>query len=358
MTKTPSPSLRPAEGLVATTLPGGWVLEEQIGAYHGKTGGNFCVGYKASRNGTKAFVKVVDILSALTTPGDFVSALFNATAAVKSERAVLELCGAGRLSRVVQMLDSGQYQVPAFANTALENIFFFVFELAHSDVRKQMVPGDTTQITWKLCVLSDVALAIDQLHRVGVSHQDIKPSNVLAMGPPGSNSLHKVGDFGRAIQRTVPGPFDSDVFPGDTRYAPLAVDYGLREPEWTDGRTSTDLYLLGLMTVFLFTGVNLTALQRSLTPDVLKGQNWAGSFREALPFLIDIHAQAIQQISPEFPAPLREELVRLVRELTHPDPCVRGDPRSRQKVGKPPGTEVYVSRFGRLAQRAKLGKAA
>jgi serine/threonine protein kinase len=348
---------RPAEGLAGVTLSSGWLLEKQIAAYQGKTGGTFCVGYSASKNGQQAFVKVVDILSALRSPGDFVTALFNATAEVQAERAVLEICANGQLSRIVQMLDSGQHTVPAFAGTPLQNVFYFVFELAESDVRKQIEIGDAQQVAWKLCVLRDVALAIDQLNRVGVAHQDIKPSNVLLMEPVGVNTLHKLGDFGRAVHRSNAGPHDALVFPGDTRYAPLSVDYGVREAEWTDGRTATDLYMLGLMAVFLFSGVNLTALQRQMTPNVLKGGEWPGQFKEAIPHLIDIHARAIEQIKDSFPVPYREELLRIVRELTHPDPCVRGDPRSRRKVGSPPGTEVYVSRFGALAMRARLSKA-
>jgi serine/threonine protein kinase len=360
MTSAPAPNSRPAEGLGGITLPSGWLLEEQIAAYQGQTGGNFCVGYRATKDGQHAFVKVVDVLSALRSPGDFVTALYDATAEVRSERAVLEICTQGRLSRVVQMLDNGQLKAtaPAYAGTPLENVFYFVFELAASDVRKQLAIGDSTQVVWKLCVLSDVALAIDQLNRVGVAHQDIKPSNVLLMEPPSSNTIHKLGDFGRAVQRAAAGPHDADVFPGDVRYAPLSVDYGLREAEWTDGRTSTDLYMLGLMVAFMFSGVNLTTLQRNLTPDVLKGANWPGHFKEAIPHLIDIHARAIEQIKDSFPEPYRDELLRLVRELTHPDPCVRGDPRSRLKVGSPPGTDVYVSRFGAMAMRARLSRPA
>lgn len=354
-TNTPK---RPAEGLVGITLPSGWLIEEQVAAYAGKTGGTFCVGYRGSRDGKKGFVKIVDIMGNLDLSQDFVTALFNATAAVRAERAVLEVCGNKRLSRIVQLLDHGQYKVPGYAGHPKENVFYFVFELAECDVRQPLKPDDPAQVAWKLRVLSDVALAVDQLSRVGVAHQDIKPSNVLMMTAMSTEALHKLGDLGRAIQKEVSGPFDGEVFPGDTRYAPLSAYYGIRETEWTNGRTSTDLYMLGLLTAFLFTGVNMTALQQLRTPDVLTHGKWPGTFQEALPHLINIHAQAIEELKDSFPPQWRDQLVSLVRELTHPDPCVRGDPRSRQKVGHPPGTEVYVSRFGLMAKRAALGRAA
>lgn len=358
MTDDTNYNKRPAEGLAGTTLPSGWLLEEQVAEYAGKTGGTFCVGYRGSRDGKKAFIKVVDIIGNLDSSQDFVTALFDATAAVRAERAVLQVCGNKRLSRVVQLLDHGQYKIPEYAGHPKENVFYFVFELAECDVRKPLKPDEPSQVAWKLRVLSDVALAVDQLNRVGVAHQDIKPSNVLMMTAMSADALHKLGDLGRAIQKEVAGPFDTALFPGDARYAPLSAYYGIREKEWTNGRTSTDLYMLGLLTAFLFTGVNLTTLQQLRTPDVLKHGNWPGTFQEAIPHLVDIHAQVIEEIKDAFPEKWRDQLVMLVRELTHPDPSVRGDPRSRQKVGSPPGTEVYVSRFGLMAKRAALGKAA
>lgn len=350
--------LRPAEGLVGVTLPTGWLLEEQRPGYAGKTGSNFCVGYTGVKDGVKAFIKVVDVLGVVREATDFISDLLRATAEVEAERSTLNLCKDKALSRIIHIIESGQAQAPHYGSSPEGTVFYFVFERANSDVREQISLGHNAHAVWNFRVLRDVALAIDQLQRVGVAHQDIKPSNILLMEPPEKAGIHKLGDFGRAVRKEVAGPHDVHVFPGDQRYAPLSAFYGLREAEWTDGRVSTDLYMLGLLACYLFSGANLTELQLLAIPDVLKPGKWPGSFGDALPILVDVHARALEKIAPSFPEPFRQELITIVKQLTHPNPTLRGDTKARARKGKPVGTEVFVSRFERLAKQAEIRRPA
>jgi len=329
-------------------------LVEEVLPYAGKTGGTFCVGYLAERDGNRAFVKVVDFIAAMHNRPDAIVAIQEASSVVIAERAVLELCRDRRLTRVIRMVDAGDYEAPQFAGQLLGKVFYFVFEPAESDVRKEISLNADAGILWKLRVLKDVAIGIQQLDQIGVAHQDIKPSNVLLMERPEDGGDHKLGDLGRAVRVDVTGPVDDLVFPGDLLYAPLSAWYGIREPEWVDGRTAGDLYMLGVLACFLFAQVNLTQLQLNLLKPELKRPAWTGTFQDVLPFLIDVHAKALELVEDSFPEPYKVELVSLVRELTNPNPLKRGDPRARARVGRPPGTEVYVSKFSALVKRAEL----
>ena len=261
------------------------------------------------------------------------------------------------MTRIIRLIDRGQYEVPAFAGDPLGTVHYFAFELAASDVRKEITFGTNTQVVWKLRVLKDVALAIDQLHRGGVAHQDIKPSNILLMKPAEEAGDHKLGDMGRAVRMIRRGPFDAHVFPGDTTYAPLSAWYGLRDAEWVDGRTSADLYMLGVLACFLFSGINLTQKQLAYVPDKLKPPVWTGAFDAVLPFLIDIHAQVLETIVSTLPEECRDDLFAIIED-SRPDPRTRGNPRARTRTGRPPGTETYVTRFAHLVKAAELGKGA
>ncbi|MBI4291296.1 MAG: hypothetical protein HY661_07455 [Betaproteobacteria bacterium] len=347
---------RPAMGLIGTTLPTGWTLEGEIPPYEGRTGATFCVGYIANRNGERAFIKVIDLMNAAHNRTNLVESLHEATSEILAERAVLALCHDKKMTRIIRLIDHGEYEVPAFAGDPLGRVHYFVFELAASDVRKEVSFAKNDQILWKLRVLKDVALAIDQLHRGGVAHQDIKPSNVLLMKPAEDAGDHKLGDLGRAIRMNASGPFDDHVFPGDARYAPLSAWYGVRDAEWVDGRTSADLYMLGVLACFLFGGINITQRQMVLIPNEMKVPDWHGTFEAVLPFLINVHAQVMEEIEQGLPDSFRADLFAVIKELTHPDPRLRGNPRARARVGRPPGTETYVSRFAHLVKVAELKK--
>lgn len=349
---------RPASGLKGTKLPTGWVLGEEVPGYAGKTGGTFCSGYFAERDGERAFIKVIDLMSAVHNSSDFITALNQATAEILAERDVLRLCQDERMSKIIRLVEHGEYEVPGLAGNPLGKVHYFVFERAESDVRKELMFSKNSNVLWKLRVLKDVAIAIDELHRAGVAHQDIKPSNVLLMAPPEDAGDHKLGDLGRAVRMNVAGPHDDLAFPGDVNYAPLSAWYDARHTEWVDRRTASDLYMLGVLVCFLFTGVNLTHLQFSLLPEEQKPPKYNGTFENVLPYLVDAHARALEKTKSSFPEPYADELLALVIELTHPDPRARGNRRARSRFGRPPGTETYVSKFAKLVKFAELQKAA
>ena len=63
-----------------------------------------------------------------------------------------------------------------------------------------------------------MAVGLKQLHGIKISHQDLKPSNVLLYN---EGFVSKIGDLGRSLCADIDAPHDNGInFPGDFTYAP------------------------------------------------------------------------------------------------------------------------------------------
>ena len=351
-----SSDTNPANALTGLTLASGWKLTTKLTPGIGSTGGNFGVGYIGERGIERAFVKAIDFVGALNSI-DPLAELAKLTSHANFERDALAYCGDRRMSKVVRLMGH-EYVNPSASGDLMQRVFCLVMEIGDGDLRGKLHGTEPLLCSVILWILRDVALAIDQLHRGGVAHQDIKPSNVISMTPAvGVGAVDmKLGDLGRVVRKDVAGPFDSVPWPGDTQYMPPERWYGYRPTAWPDERESPDAFMLGSLMFFLFTGTPIQPLLVAKLPFAYLPGNWRGGFDEALVTVLrDAQARVItESLLPLLPAHISDGLVAIAKELTEPDPTSRGDRQARRTVGRPVGIDRFHQRLRELALRAEI----
>lgn len=326
----------------------GWTVERQIESYPGQTGGAFSRGYIATKDGKKAFLKAMDLHKVFDKPLKVIGDTINQYI---FERQLFELCAQYGLSHIVRMIDQGEL-IPSkaenFPNKEHYRVFYMIFEFASGgDVRRELNLEEPKGCSWKLYVLHQVAVALKQLHGIGITHQDIKPSNVLAFKEAGH---YKLTDLGRSNSKNHSAPTDIFAFPGDWNYAPLEYFYGYVPSEYNDRRIGSDIYLLGSLLSFLYLGMGALSLTRAYLSVEYWHQEWQGSFDEALPFLIDAHANATQALIDALDGnKYKQELSSIYFQMCHPDPAVRGHPKSRF-INAGLGLDRYITDFDRFSK--------
>lgn len=342
--------MRPAQRLVGHVLDGGWRVLELVDRGPDDTGGHFSVGYIIEGpNGRRAFLKALDYSRALAS-SDPARELLKLTAKFVFERDVLDKCRAVGLSRIVVAIQAGKVVVDTSNQAGV--VEYLIFELADGDVRKFVHLSRNCDLAWTLRCLHHVATALGQLHGQRIAHQDLKPSNVMVYG----GVISKVGDLGSAAYQGHSGPHDEQAFAGDPSYAPPELLYKQISPDWNQRRFGCDAYLLGSMTVFMFTGSIMSSLLLAKLDASQHWREWRGSFAELLPQLRQAFGASLLELRENLECDCRDEVVEIVRQLCDPDPGQRGHPRTRASIGNPYSLERYISWFDRLARRAELAR--
>ena len=322
-----------------------WRVIERVEKVDGMTGSNFSIGYTAEHSdGRPGFVKVLDISRASLTE-DPARTLEYLTTAFNFERDILAACKG--MSRVVHVLADGT--VKESTDDRLEVAQYIVFELASTDFRKLRLTLSSFDTALSLRTLHHVATGLAQLHGRKIAHQDLKPSNVLVFDGQGS----KLGDLGRSSARSRPGPHDDLNIPGDLAYAPPELVYGHAIPDWDTRRRASDLYQLGSLVAFAFTGVGMTPVLNKHTHERHRSTTWSSSYMELLPYMEVYFRLAMEEMQRYLPYDFQNDLALAIRQLCHPDPRERGHPVSH-RTGNRYGLERYVSLFNRLALEAEL----
>jgi eukaryotic-like serine/threonine-protein kinase len=173
------------------------------------------------------------------------------TQAYNFERDLMAKCGEKHMDRVVRAIASGTLRIEgAPAGGVVE--YLLILELADYDVRAHLARLGEIELAWILRSLHHIATGLKQLHSAGIAHQDLKPSNVLIF----NQDTSKVADLGRASYLGHTAPHDELSWAGDISYAPPELLYGYVHTDWRTKRFGGDLYLLGSMVVFFFTGLS------------------------------------------------------------------------------------------------------
>jgi hypothetical protein len=94
------------------------------------------------------------------------------------------------------------------------------------------------------------------------------------------------------------------------------------------------------------------ALMHSKIPTRLKHDRFGGTFRQAIPFLMRAYYETLEEIEPSIPSEIRDDLINVIGELSHPVPEKRGNPQYLSIIKhKPYSLEKYISIIDRLAKK-------
>jgi len=346
-----------AQRLAGVILPDGWVIKEKMRKLPvgpDETGGNFSVGYIGEKEGKIAFIKVFDLGAALwRNSGNIMKAMMMLGRDHQYECQLLDICSSANLDRIVKVLSRGQADIQ-IGNGQATPIPYIVFEYAEKDIRKALTKTAAIEDAWRLRMLHHVAVGLQQLHSKNIAHQDLKPSNVLIFEDKEVGA--KIGDLGRASRNDgSTAGHDGDTIAGDPSYAPPEQAYGVRAEEWRDRREGCDLYHLGALLAFVFTGVTPNTFYMRLPPEVRPSiwrGNWGGAYADILPLLNAAFADYLKSIKPDLPIWAADELIQMIGNMCDPDHMRRGDPDARSQAGKPIGLDRFITKLNLLATNA------
>jgi eukaryotic-like serine/threonine-protein kinase len=341
-----------AENLAGIRLDSGWLVTERIEKPPGATGGFFSVCYRAEKDEEQCFLKAFDfakffnLANAQGQTASIVDVISEMINAYKYERDLSALCRTGRVTKVAFVRDSGEQMVSGYS---IPIVPYLIFDTADGgDARSQLSFARKLESAWKLRSLHSVAVGLKQLHSIDVSHQDLKPSNVLIY-----NDESKIGDLGRSTCLALASPLRDCAFSGDISYAPPEILYGVHDPDWRKRSFATDCYLFGSLVVFYFSGMTMTALIRKNLPDDASWEWTHDSYDEVLAYVLDAFALALDEFSSCIEdAYLSAELRSMVSRLCHPIPSKRSF-ASGFDSGATSDLERVVSRLDYLHGKVK-----
>jgi serine/threonine protein kinase len=342
----PEDRISAVHSLEGHTLKTGWTVIQKIKSKPGSTGGNFSVCYTAEKNGQTGFLKVLNFLSFLRDDnGDTLQAMTNMLNAFNYERDLLTRCNNKNLNKVSKLLEANTEHISGFF---IPNVYYMIFEKADDDARNHLSFSGKIDIAWKLRSLHHVSTGLKQLHSVGIQHQDVKPSNIFVF----DSNVSKIGDLGRSLCNDIKSPHDGLVFTGDRRYAPPECMHRFSLPNEMQKLLAIDMFLLGSLATFYFTGQNMTSLLIQNLDNRIS--IYSINFDEALAYwnnAFDISLSTIADHLDGYNDTM--DIVDQISMLCQPDPRKRGHPTNINQIGSNFILERFVSKFNYLASRAE-----
>jgi len=122
-------------------------------------------------------------------------------------------------------------------------------------------------------ITREILQGLAAMHRLGVVHRDVKPSNVLLT----ENDSVKLIDFGLSKIPGVSFPKTRRIVVGTPYYAAPEQE---RDPE--AATAASDLYSVGVVFYRLLTGHLPSELSRAVLPHPFDGPSWKAFFRKAI----------------------------------------------------------------------------
>lgn len=315
----------PTLQLAGQLLPNGWYVKELISERENGSGGNFSVQYVVEKEGKVFFLKAIDIYKTLVDiPLDkFTLKLNEQLSLYNFEKQLLMYCKDHHTSKIALIIDSGEIRLPQETIP----VPYLIFEMASGNARDFVRFSDDSDFVWKMQSLHDIAVGLMQLHKIGISHQDVKPSNILVF----NNSNSKLTDLGRSKCTAFNGPFDSFVFSGDITYAPIEIfsEFSfLTTGAIYNKDYAIDLYLLGNLMTYYLTGLNMSALiKKHLIP-----YGFSPKLDEMRSFVLKAFNESAEDVRLSiYYEEFKEPLMEIVTSLCCPFPGKRGEVGNNKK---------------------------
>lgn len=341
-----------AFNLEGRTIKGIWEVKKLIKKEPGQSGSHFSVPYLVERDGKIYFMKAFNFGSFMQTTNtdgtDIGDALRNMLDAYQYEKDLSLRCQENYVTKVSCVTDYCEEMVLGFA---VPYVPCLIFELASKgDVRKMLAYSEQLDDAWKFKSLHDIALGLRQLHTIDITHQDLKPSNVVVF----ENEESKLCDLGRSVCSKLKGPYDGWKYTGDINYAPPEIWYRYFDQDWNRRSFAIDCYMLGSMVVFYFTHATMSALLSKHLPNEFHVREWRGTYEELIPYMEKAFAESLNEIKDCIHGSMFEkDILWLITLLCNPFPEKRGHP-SNQKKGNPYTMEQFISKFDLLRHKAEI----
>lgn len=304
--------------LEGRTLKSGWRVLNKIEPRNNRQKGKFSVCYMVEKDGQQRFMKVMDInehIHRLGPDADLADAFKTVLDQYTYERDVCIFCKDKHLTNVTVVLYSGDENLDE--NTFVP-MYYLIFEKADGDVIDAMMDSAKLDFAWRLRSLHSVAVGLQQLHTAGITHEDIKPSNILTFD---GKETTKVGDLGCSTCESIRSPFEENPFPGDHNYAPPERAYHYHIGDLKLSKKLTDCYLLASLITFYITGESLNALIFDYVPESHKPQFFNGQFKDVKDYLDVAFSKALERIKEDIPfVELEDTIIGIIRQMGDPDP--------------------------------------
>lgn len=341
-----------AKKLVGYTFQSGWRVICEHNTFGPTTGGVYSMCFDVEKDGKTCFMKAFDfatyMLNKHPNEGNPMSKIKEMVDQYNYEYQLSNLCRDAHVTKVVFVIYSGAEYVENMRII----VPYLIFEMADGDMHQALETSDRLDFAWKLKSLHDIAVGLMQLHKIGISHQDVKPSNILIF-----ELQSKLGDLGCALCDSIASPFGDRKFIGDHSYAPPERYYKVSVVDDKEQKYLTDCYLLGSLMTYYLTGVHMNALLYQHLPESLHYNNYQGRFVEIKTYLNNAFRQSLEVIRNSIPMDnnLSCRLLSLIEYLCNPFVEQRGHPKDIKNTHcSNYNLERFISDLAYIQQKAEL----